>query len=89
MRPPVDQLVGDYIADLQSEIDSNAREIAGGRTDLFAYDVKVRAELAALLSARTAGTTLGVDAYGIPSIEAGRRAEIEALQLLAAVVGRS
>lgn len=87
MRPSNESLTTDYMRDLESDIRSNGEEIANGRTDLLAYDAKCRAELAALRAAQEAGTTIGVDRYGVPSVAAGQAAEIEAARLILAVIG--
>lgn len=63
MRPSNESLTTDYMRDLESDIECNAREIAAGRTDLAEYDAKCRRELAALQAANGAVT---VDRYGIP-----------------------
>jgi hypothetical protein len=68
MRPSNESLVTDYMRDLEIEIECNAREIAAGRTDLNAYDVKCRAELEALRKARASDALVIADRYGVPKI---------------------
>jgi len=84
LRPSNEELISAYESDLESDIRTNAEEIANGRTDLAAYDAKCRAELAAIRAARNAGT-LGVDQYGVPSVAARNAAEREAVSLLASL----
>lgn len=85
MRPPDNELIDAYMADLRIEIECNAREAAAGRTDLAEYDAKCRAELAWLEHALRDGVPVGVDRYGIPSAKAAAAAQLEALQLILAV----
>jgi hypothetical protein len=83
MRPPNDELTAAYMRDLELEIEANARE---QRPDLADYDRRCRAELSALEQAQRDGIVIGVDDFGIPSVEAGRKAQREVLQLLATVI---
>lgn len=63
-RPSNAELTAAYMADLEVEIECNAREFAAGRTDLIEYDAKCKRELAALKAANGA---VKVDRYGIPT----------------------
>jgi hypothetical protein len=83
MRPPNDELISAYKRDLQLEIEANARE---QRPDLADYDRKCRTELAALEQAERDGVVIGIDDFGVPSVEAGTKAQRESIALLAAVI---
>ena len=63
MKQKRDELTAAYIRDLEIEIECNAREIAAGRTDLSAYDAKIRHELKAL---RAADNKVIITRHGIP-----------------------
>lgn len=58
-----EELKSAYEQDLESDIRTNAEQIAKGRTDLIEYDRKCRAELKALRA-----TTRYRIVYGVPTI---------------------
>jgi hypothetical protein len=64
MRPSNESLLTDYMRDLETEIECNARERANGRTDLDEYDAKCRAELAKL----RVTDCVRFDRYGMPIV---------------------
>jgi hypothetical protein len=66
-RPSDEDLISDYMRDLESDIESSAREIKAGRSNLVEYVAKCRAELKSL---REPGAVIRVDRYGMPSVVA-------------------